>query len=264
MPELEGMKSHEEKIIKMIESEKKNISNKTGKGMATEDIVSENLVEPYLPPRFDTKKGSIVTPENPNNQSAVIDRIIYDREAGPPLYLSKYDSVFPIEVVSGLIEITMFLTKTKMKNDMQHMATVKKERNRRYYIPHPTDPNLVIDGVSSSVFLRSYIIGLPSKTYCKAKTIAKDFGELQIELSTHVHGLYVIGVGYFVTMPPHKSQNLDFMVKVWDGNDRLFRFSNDFRQSFDRWPIKPKYWTVNLDGYAKGEPYEIIKIKNDS
>lgn len=48
------------------------IDDPTGKGNATENVVEEQLLRPFLPPGFDCGKGAIISAEDPTIQSPAI------------------------------------------------------------------------------------------------------------------------------------------------------------------------------------------------
>jgi len=74
----------------------------------------------------------------------------------------------------------------------------------------------------------------------------------QAREASHLHGLYVIGIGYFETVAIERGEPA-YRIKAWTGSDRLFRFANGFRQAFQRWQPLPPMWSADLDGYLQGE-----------
>jgi hypothetical protein len=100
---------------------------------------------------------------------------------------------------------------------------------------------------------RSFIIGLPADATWKPVTIAKALRERQLELGspTHLHGLYVLGIGYFETVAIEPGE-LPYRIRAWTGTDRLFRFSNSLRQAFQRWQPLPPMWAADLDLPGEG------------
>jgi len=101
---------------------------------------------------------------------------------------------------------------------------------------------------------RSFVIGLPDDASWKASTIACALREIQVEVGgfTHVHGVYVIGIGFFSTLPVEAASDNKYQIEYWSGDDRLFRFCNAFRGAFQRWPRLPPGWTTDLEGYVDG------------
>lgn len=245
----------EEALVKSLQSLQSGIDDRTGKGNATENKVEEVLLNPNLPPNFKVCKGAVVSAANPAAQSAAIDRVIYDVSACPPLAFDPSHSIFPIESVSGLVEITMRLDATKLKNDIQHMAPIKAMRERFFLKPvgkTKVQPVKASDCVSP----RSYVIGLPADFDWTPKAIATSLQKIQEELGppTHVHGLYVIGIGYFETIPVETGEEKKYRIQAWTKSDRLFQFNLRFRLNFDRWDSVPNGWAVDLSPYGVSQP----------
>jgi len=234
------------------------IDDRTGKGLATEAVIEELLIRPFLPPGFACGKGAIISSDQPNLQSPAIDRVIFDTRASMPLIYDENHSIFPIEVVAGMAEITMHLDARKLRSDIERMAPVKHMTRRRYLVPKPGTKTQVVpysaeDGVSP----RSFIIGSPSHSNWDAITIAKSLREIQMDLGppTHIHGLYVIGIGYFFTIPVEGDNSpQSYRIAGWTGADRIFRFSDDFRRAFDRWNGVFQGASADLRGYVPGAP----------
>ncbi len=251
----EAIIKREEALKAMLEEKQVSIDDRTGKGMATERIIEDKLIRPSLTPRFDCMKGAVVCSEDPDQQSQAIDRVIYDKSVFP-LSSAQEHSIFPIESVCGLVEITMSLNANKLKTDIERMAMIKAMRVRWYLIPFSDSPIKVYPKKEDNLSPRSYVIGPPTDPNWDPKTIAKSLKDIQCQLGppTHVHGLYVIGVGFFETIPVENEVEQKYDICYWSGPDRLFRFSNSFRQSLDRWPSYPDDRTVDLGRYIKGEP----------
>ena len=233
------------------------INDNTGKGSTTEDHIEAVLLRPFLPPGFLCGKGAVISSTEPDYQSPAIDRIIYDTRHSMPLVYGENHSIFPTEVVAGLVEITMRLDASKLKADIERMAPVKGMTTRGYLVPKPgtktqVERHLIEGGVSA----RSFVIGLPADPNWDAVTIAKALREIQMELGspTHVHGLYVIGIGYFstITVEDERSSAM-YRIGAWTGSERIFRFADEFRRAFDRWSPLPHGWSVDLGGYVSGE-----------
>ena len=120
----DSIRNTEGAIIKDFHAKRAGTDDRTGKGTAIEVIVEHKLLLPHLPPGFGCLKGFVVTAAEPNRQSPAIDRIIYDSSSAPPLIYEESHSIFPIESVCGLVEITMSLDATKLKEDIKKMAPV--------------------------------------------------------------------------------------------------------------------------------------------
>lgn len=252
----ESIAQREIAIIGKLREQQGGVSDATGKGLTTESIVDDDLVKPFLPPRFSSAKGAVVTSRKPDEQSSPIDRVIYDNSAAPPLIYGAAHSVFPIEAVCGLVEITMYLDATKLRTDIERMAPIKAMQTRRYFLPISlTQTKVVPHEVEDAISPRSFIVGLPSDMNWTPHAIATSLRQIQIALGspTHVHGLYVLGIGFFETVPVENVKEPMYRIRAWVGNDRLFRFADSFRRAFDRWEPLPPLCSVDLTGYVKGE-----------
>lgn len=243
----------ENSLISSLMEKSAGIDDRTGKGAATESIVQNELLMPFLPLGFECGKGSVVSADAPDRQSSAIDRVIFDRSSSMPLLHDEAHSIFPIEAVAGLVEITMRLDATKLREDIVRMAPVKALRTRRYLAPLPGTVTKAVP-VDQRDFLspRSFIVALPAYKNWNAKTIATSLHEIQSDLGppTHVHGLYVLGVGYFWTKPIEDVSETPYKIGAWTGPERLLRFAASFRGAFDRWPRLERGWSVDLGCYG--------------
>jgi len=251
----EAIKDTEESLIKLLNAKRSGIDDRTGKGSATERIVDEQLLIPHLPPGFRSSKGAVVEAANPNKQSRAIDRVVYDHSAASPLLYDEAHSIFPLEAVCGLVEITMNLDATKLKEDIERMVSVKAMKKRRYLVPLPNSSTKVLRAEQDALSPRSFIVGLPADPSWSRSTIAAALRRIQQDLGppTHVHGLYVIGVGFFQTVPIDSPSEPMYRIGGWTGPDRLFRFTTGFRLAFDRWSTLPPGWSVDLQDCVTGE-----------
>jgi hypothetical protein len=251
----QAIKDNEDSLIKLLNAKRSGIDDRTGKGAATERIVNEHLLIPYLPPGFRSTKGAVVEAAKPNDQSPAIDRVIYESTAASPLLYDDAHSIFPIESVCGLVEITMNLDATKLREDIEKMAPIKAMTKRRYLVPLPNSSTKVIRTEQETLSPRSFIVGMPADPAWSPKAIAGALRRIQQEVgpSTHVHGLYVIGVGFFETVPIDSPSEPMYRIRGNTGADRLFRFTTSFRQALDRWRPLPPGWTVDLQDYIGGE-----------
>ena len=251
----DSIQKTEQALRHTLEASRTGVDDSTGKGTTTEFIVEKHLLVPYLPTGFRCQKGAVVEAEAPSVQSPAIDRIVYEPHVSPPLVYGEAHSVFPIESVAGVVEITMNLDADKLATDLGRIAVVRAMKRRRFTTPM-AGTTTKVGRVMKDDFLspRSFIIGLPKNPKWKPGTIAKAVRERQMALGrpTHLHGLYVIGIGYFETLAVEKGEPT-YRIQQWLGNDRLFRFTNSFRQAFQRWPPLPPLWAADLDGYLEGE-----------
>lgn len=249
-----SFKAAEMSLAQALEARRAAIDDATGKGAATELLVEEQLLRPHLPPHLRCGKGAIVAAANPTAQSGAIDRVVYDISACSPLLYEAAHSIFPIEAVCGLVEITMRLDAGKLREDIVRMAPVKAMCRRRFLESVPGSTIRVQRVERETISPRSFVVGLPADPNWDPHAIAKTLRDIQLALGspTHVHGLYVIGRGYFETISAEGSDPL-FRVRGWLGEERLFRFTTGFRESFDRWGRIEPGISADLETYVPGQ-----------
>lgn len=145
----------------------------------------------------------------------------------------------------------MHLNRTKLKGDIERMAPIKAMQTGQYMVDTPNSSTKVTFEKMQRLSPRSFVIGLPEDSNWKPKTIAIALKIIQQELGkpTHVHGLYVLGIGFFRTNPIENDSEEPYRIQAFTGSDRLFRFTNELRISFDRWPDLPFGRTADLDKY---------------
>ena len=252
----ESMARREASIINDLQSRQSGINDKTGKGSATERIVEEQLLKPYLLPGFVAVKGAVVDGAEPGRQSAAIDRIIYDSTVGTPLVRDEAHSILPVELVCALVEITMRLDSDKLRSDIEHVTPIRALRRRRYLVSVPLTQTKVVPVETEGVSARCFVIGLPSDPDWCPEAIARRFGDIQKTLGPPalVHGLYVLGIGYFETVTTETKDDPPYRIRGWLGPDRLFRFSESLRLSLSRWPRLPPGVSANFHDYLSGDP----------
>lgn len=246
-------KEDEQRLIASLRKYQAGLTDPNGKGNETEGEIEQSILQPHLPPDFRCRKGNVIESGEAGSPSHAIDRVVYDASAGSPLLLGVTHCTFPIEVVVAAIEITMSLDATKLKNDMSRLSPFRGMRERQYLSPIVMSSTMVMAVPAEHVAPRSFVIGLPSDPAWSANTIAGIFSNTQKELKALVHGLYVIGIGFFVTDLSERSEGSAPNIECWTGEDRLFRFTCSFRQSLDRWPRLPQGVTANMNSYIPGQ-----------
>jgi len=242
----------EEKLLAGLREHKTAFDDPNGKGDSTETIVERALIRPFLRPDFDCGKGTVV--ERPDKQSPAIDRVIWSRRDCPPLVYTSGHSLFPVECVVGGVEVTMALDARKLRTDMQRLAVLRGMRQVGIMTSVKGSATKVkLARGQRKIECRAYIIGYPSDPTWKPQTIADTFFQLQQELKVLVHGLYVLGIGYFHTESPERGSKQPVRIIAYQGYDRLFRFTTTFRTAMDRW-----------DGLGKGRAYFVGDYLADS
>jgi hypothetical protein len=147
-------------LLHDLEAKKVHV-DATGKGAITERIVEERLINPFLPPHFRCSKGAVSSADAPDEQSPAIDRIVYDPARSPPLVFDGEHSLFPIEAIISLVEITLTLDADKLRQDIERMRPVKAMTRRRYRIPIPGSNSKSNELTQEGLSPRSFVIGMP-------------------------------------------------------------------------------------------------------
>jgi hypothetical protein len=250
----EAMRQQEQALRSELQSMQAGVDDATGKGSAAEDLVERLLLRPFLPPGFDVGKGSVVSSTDPTVPSGAIDRVISSRHDSVPLIYAPAHSVYPIEAVAGAVEVTLCLNARKLRTDVERIAGVQRMRLRRYHAPvegskvriKPMD----VPGLSP----RGLIVGLPEDPNWTPETIARALHEIQVELGppTHIHALYVVGVGCFKTLPVDDPAHGMHRVMAFRGPQALPQFTQVVRAGLDRWDSRPPGWTADLSRYFPG------------
>lgn len=257
----DSVAKREESIIRALESKQAAIDNRTGKGSAMETVVEHELLSPYFPPGFDCVKGSVLDGSASGTQSAAIDRVILDRRVAPPLVYDDAHSIIPIEIVAGIVEITMYLDRTKLAADVAQMLPVRAMKNRRYLVSAKNSQTKMVPVETEITSPRCFVIGLPADPNWDPQTVARALLEIQHDLGAQalVHGLYVLGIGFFETVPTTKDGQPSRKIRAWLGSDRMFRFADTLRISLDRWLQLPVGVSADLRRYMSGDPIVITE-----
>jgi hypothetical protein len=147
----------------------------------------------------------------------------------------------------GRGEITMWLDAQKLREDIARTKVVHWWRKRRLLINVSGEGNLVHRvETSTGIGCRCFVIGLPANPNWGPQAIVDTFRDaVTADDGTHVHALYVLGIGVFENHPT--------TIQAWLGHDRLFRFVTAFRNAFDRWPPLQYGVAPDLAKYVTGE-----------
>jgi len=247
---VESFRNQETALLSALRGHQAAFDDPNGKGASAEREIERALIRPYLPPDFDCGKGTVI--ERGGAQSAAIDRVLYSRGYCPPLVYSADHSVFPVECVAGVVEVTMRLDATKLKHDIEQTKTARALRKGSWVVPLPeTETVSEIQERDTPIGCRAYIVGVPASEGWQPQTIADAFLRLQSEIETLVHGLYVIGIGFFHTVG--LEQHDTPKVQAYLGYERLFRFTSTLRIDLDRWP-RLRGASPYLGNYVSGLP----------
>jgi hypothetical protein len=216
-----AMEAKEVSIIKRLSVAQLGIHDRTGKGTGAEWIIEEELLRPRLPRNFDICKDAVISSDK-LEQSPAIDRIIYDTSISGPLAYHPDHSIFPLETVCCLVEITLRMNKRKLESDIDHIGKVTNQYvTKNFLIPESHATTRVKSFKSAEMTPRAFIIGLPESKKWGIKTIGEILHDSQKRIGEriHIHGLYVLGIGFFETTPRENESDLKYEIRVFTGKD---------------------------------------------
>jgi hypothetical protein len=182
----ESIQRAENVLPESLLEQQEGVDDRTGKGTSAEMLIEERVIRPHLPAPFLCQKGSVIAAATPSEQSAAIDRIVYDPTIAPPLVYGAAHSIFPIEAVAGLVEITMRLNARKLRQDVQRIAPIQNLRRRRYIVPVPNSITQAQRNEIDALSPRGFLIGLPEDPTWRPQTIANVIREAQLAAAGHV------------------------------------------------------------------------------
>jgi hypothetical protein len=81
-----------------------------------------SMLRRYLPQRFGIGTGFIASVNPDQHRSPQCDVIVYDAVNNTPLYTSPAFSIFPVEMVYGVIEIKTTLNGAELESSLKNCA----------------------------------------------------------------------------------------------------------------------------------------------
>ena len=110
------------------------------------------LLRSYLPPKIGIGTGFIASGGNSPRQSPQCDIVLYDALYNAPLYKSDAWSIYPIEMVYGVIEVKTTLSKRELKDAFEKCAKIRamaktsdSKANKAYIGQLPPKPKSPIE-----------------------------------------------------------------------------------------------------------------------
>jgi hypothetical protein len=157
----ESIQRAENVLLQSLLGQQEGVDDRTGKGTSAEVLIEERLIRRHLPSPFMCQKGSVVAAATSSEQSGAIDRVVYDPTIASPLVYGAAHSIFPIGAVAGLIEITMRLNATKLREDVLRIAPIQSQRRRRYIVPVEDSVTQARREEHDALSPRGFLIGFP-------------------------------------------------------------------------------------------------------
>jgi len=127
------LESLHDDIHQQLETARKSFGHPVSKGDASETIWLE-LLQKYLPKRYEAKKGHVVDSNGTFSQQ--IDIIIFDRQYSPFIFNYKGEVIVPAESVYAIFEAKQSLTADHVKYAQEKVESVRKLHRTSLPIPH--------------------------------------------------------------------------------------------------------------------------------
>jgi hypothetical protein len=173
-----------------------SIEHRPAKGRWREASVVEAFLAKHLVGNVRVAHGGeIITTDG--DTSGECDIVIYDADVRPILTSAAY-SVFPVEIVYGVIEVKSKLTTKELESAVAKLSAIKRLTKRAFLAtPVKRRPRLNLYGESLEDFpIFTFIFAYDS---IDLTSIGSKLDELQegVEPRYHLDGIWVLDKGYF-------------------------------------------------------------------
>ena len=261
----ELLEQEEEDLLGKLRRVRSAINHPGEKGTSLESEVCD-FVRSFLPGEYGVSNGFILYHgENGIELSPQLDVIIYDAiRSGPIVRLGSCD-VFPLEAAYAYIEVKAQLASTSdaaknyadnsIERCLQNNRNLRKMCERRYWSSAQGSPIQLQLKKVHGLGLRSFVFAFEGsgKITSAADRFAKRMADFSSLLAgeTHLHGVYVGGLGYFGTRPvdlQHAQQQDYYHVSYTTAHPlRVFKLTLlNALATFDRYPLD---WTPAIGQY---------------
>ena len=195
------------------------------------------LLRDYLPPKIGVGTGFIVSGGTHLRQSPQCDIVLYDALNNAPLYKSDTWSIFPIEMVYGVIEVKTTLNNASLKEAFDKCAAIRKmcrtqdgEPNKAYALQLPPQPKTPAQFriVHTELPPRFFVFAYDG--WKKPSALERCFKEISAtQQSAHVHGVCTL----------HKKGSMYVGHQAYGKDDDRFMpvSNNGFRQFLMSLPL---------------------------
>lgn len=188
-----------------------------------------NLLRSYLPPKIGIGTGFIECGGADPRQSSQCDIVLYDALNSTPLYQSQSWSIYPIEMVYGVIEVKTALDPNELKDAFLKCAEIRimaagendSEPNKAYMVrvePPPGKPKASYVHYMDKLAPRFFVFAYGGWQTIEA--LEENFGRLSKEhTKAHLHGVCTLT----------KTGSLFIGQKAFSGGDFESISTNGFR-----------------------------------
>ena len=246
-----------------LEAVRATISHGGEKGRALErDVIL--LLRELLPAEYGLSTGFIAYhADDTVKLSPQLDVIIYDAVRTGPLARLTACDVFPLEAVHGYIEVKATLRSSSdsaeapSDNSIEHCLEQNRELrrmvDRRY---HAQVPGTVVGSVRQRrtwVPIRGFVVAFAPEgaVASDAGAFAQRMADVSRRFGAHLHGVFVVGHGYFRTRPvnPSTAKVEDMWHVHYVQEHGLAVFKVDLLHGLARFPRYPSDWSPAVDEY---------------
>jgi hypothetical protein len=201
--------------------------------------------------------------------SSQLDLVIYDAARCAPLARLGTCDVFPLEAVLAYVEVKAAIRSASdsavdvgtdsLEYCLRQNKAIRELTTRRYWTSKPGTTTRVELMTTSWMPIRGFVIAFAAKG-----SVASDPGMLaqrmadysrQLGPTAHLHGLFIVGKGYFRLKPvePDQVGGDDQHVVEYVTEHALLEFSASLLRALARFPRPRTDWTPAIDKYY-GEP----------
>lgn len=216
-----------------------------------------NFLRGYLPQKIGVSTGFIASGGGDGIQSPQCDIILYDAINNAPLYQSEAWSIFPIEMVYGVIEVKTTLGKTELADALKKcakiraMATGKNNApNKKYLRLRPVEQRTTasFEVIESKLPPRFFIFaykGFEDAQKLKSACIEK----WENQKDSHLHGVCIL----------NEQQSL-YATQIAFSNGKFEAVGeNGFREFLSNMPLQ---LNSMLRADRKGIGFDIVDLKH--
>jgi hypothetical protein len=249
-----------------LEAVRATISHAGEKGRALEQVIMLLLRE-LLPAEYGLSTGFVAYhADGTVKLSHQLDIIIYDAVRSGPLTRLTSCDVFPLEAVHGYVEVKATLrgssdtasepsSDSSIEHCLQQNQQLRQMVDRRY---HAQVPGSVVGSRREQrtwIPIRGFVVAFaPEGTVASdAGAFAQRMGDVSRRLGqpTHLHGVFIVGTGYFRTRPVDlkTAPTEDMWTVDYVEEHGLSVFKADLMHSLARFPRFPSDWSPAVDEY---------------
>jgi hypothetical protein len=178
------------------------------KGRVVEHLLAD-ILQKFTPERFGIGTGFII--DKDDWMSSQIDMVVYDRFCGVPFRLTQFVGLFPIEIVSAVIEIKSNFVRSEAATWLDSYRRIRLRKGNKKFLPisslHQETPHKLLAP-------RGYLICASSRQ--KNTSIRSGLTKEIKKIDTHLHGALIISNDLFIRQVARESTSEDFTWSIYE------------------------------------------------